>query len=206
MDALWTMVLAAIRQIQAGLFQVISPLHILGPVATIAVLAVATVLFARFFTRRFKTRRYRELEQEFHYWFNLKQEALKLRAEDPDKARQLGVNIDKGKLNEVYYNYFFEGLLNNLLTMYIPIFSMLAFVNYTYRPKALAALFGKDYLFDLLWINGQTYPVGAAFWFVTCVFAAYLAFFAGGFMVKRVFHNRQGSRQSGEAALKECRV
>jgi len=206
MDALWTIILAGIKHLQAGLFQLISPLHIFGPVATIAVLAVATVLFARFLTRRFKTRRYKELEQEFQYWFNLKQEVLKLRTEEPEKARQLGINLDKGKLNEVYYNYFFEGLLNNLLTMYIPIFSMLAFVNYTYRPKALAAMFGTDHLFELLWINGRTYPVGAVFWFVTCVLAVYLAFFVGAFMVKWFLRRRQSSGGAEDAALRECRV
>ena len=185
MDALWAIIVSGINQLQAGLYQLISPLHVLGPVVTIAVLAVVTVLFTRFFTRRFKTRRYRALEQEFKYWFNIKQEALKLREKEPEKARQLGVNIDKGKLNEVYYNYFFEGLLNNLLTMYIPIFSMLAFVNYTYQPDTLEALFGKTHLFNLLWIDGQTYPIGPVFWFVFCVFAAYLAFFVIGRVCRR---------------------
>ncbi|MFP4225367.1 MAG: hypothetical protein ACLFRF_01445 [Desulfobacterales bacterium] len=192
MDALWAVIVSGINQLQAGLYQLISPLHVLGPAFTIAVLAVVTVLFARFFTRRFKTRRYRELEQEFKYWFDIKQEALKLREAEPEKAKQLGVNIDKGKLNEVYYNYFFEGLLNNLLTMYIPIFSMLAFVNYTYQPAALKALFGKSQLFILYWINGQTYAIGAVFWFVFCVFAAYLAFFVIGRIYRRYQPDRKG--------------
>ncbi len=170
---------------QAWLLHLISPLHILGPVAVTAILAVFTVLFARSFTRRFKTRRYKELEQEFAYWFNLKQEAVKMRDEDPEKARQLGINIDKGKLNEIYYNYFFEGFLNNLLTTYIPIFSMLAFVNYSYRPESLTVMFGKDHLFELLWLNGRTYAIGPAFWFVSCVFATYLACFLGSFFIKR---------------------
>lgn len=198
MDALWTIIVSGINQLQAGLFQLISHLHVFGPVFSIAVLAVVTVLFARFFTRKFKTRRYRELEQEFTYWFNIKQEALKLRETEPEKARQLGVNIDKGKLNEVYYNYFFEGLLNNLLTMYIPIFSMLAFVNYTYQPEALKVLFGKTHLFSLTWVNGQTYPIGAVFWFVFCVFAAYLAFF----IISRVC--RRYRRPAGRESLAGC--
>ena len=199
MDALWALIVSGINQLQAGLYQLISPLHVFGPALTIAVLSVVTVLLARFFTRRFKTRRYRELEQEFKYWFNIKQEALKLRDTEPDKAKQLGINIDKGKLNEVYYNYFFEGLLNNLLTMYIPIFSMLAFVNYTYQPDTLKALFGKTHLFNLLWINGQTYPIGPVFWFVFCVFAAYLAFF----IIGRIYR-RYAGRGNGRGSLAGC--
>ena len=198
MDALWAIILSGINHIQAGLFCLISPLHVFGPEVSIGVLALLTVVFARFFTRRFKTRRYRELAQEFHYWYDVKQEAMKLKANDPEKGKQLGINIDKGKLNEVYYNYFFEGLLNNLLTMYIPIFSMLAFVNDTYRPEALEALFGQKYLFTLNWLNGQTHPIGSAFWFVLCVLAGYLALFVGA-RVYRKYRNvgEPGSELSG---------
>ena len=199
MDALWTIILSGINHLQAGMYQLIRPMHALGPAFTIAVLAVVTILFVRFFTRRFKTRRYRALEQEFNYWFSIKQEALKLREAEPEKAKQMGINIDKGKLNEVYYNYFFEGLLNNLLTTYIPIFSMLAFVNYTYQPEALKALFGKSSLFILVWVNGQTYPIGSVFWFVFCVFAAYLAFFILGRIYRR--YRRRGG---GRASLAGC--
>ncbi len=204
MDQLWTLVLGGLHHIQAALFFLFSPLHGFGPGATIAVIAGLTVLFARTFTRRFKTRRYRELEQEFRYWYAVKQEAVKLRDENPEKARQLGVNIDKGKLNEVYYNYFFEGMLNNLLTMYIPIVSMLGFVNDTYRPEVLNALFGQPHLFMLPWINGRSYPVGAAFWFVTCVAAAYLAFFAIGLAVKKMRRAGRGRAGDEAAGLTDC--
>jgi len=196
MDAIWTIILSGLQQVQTGLFYLFSPLHVFGPMATIAVIALVTAFFARLFTRHFKTRRYRELKKEFAYWYGIKQEALKLGAQDPAKARKLGVNIDKGKLNEVYYNYFFEGVLNNLLTMYIPIFSMLGFVNDTYRPEALEAMFGQPHLFVLTWFNGKTYPAGAAFWFVICVLAAYVCWFVIDEGLTRV----RGARQahSGE--------
>ncbi len=199
MDALWAILLQAIQHIQAGIFYLVSPLHVFGPAVTIALIAAATVFLARFFTRRFKTRRFRELEEEFHYWYNIKQEALRLGREDPEKARQLGIDIDKGKLNEVYYNYFFEGLLNNLLTMYIPIFSMLAFVNYTYRPEALEAMFGSRHLFDFVWFSGKSCSVGPAFWFVACVLAVYILVFAFGLLRKR--RSRSGGSEEGVA---EC--
>lgn len=204
MDQLWTIILGGLHQIQAALFFLFSPLHGFGPGATIAVIAGLTVLFAKTFTRRFKTRRYRELEKEFAHWYGIKQEALKLRAENPEKARQLGVNIDKGKLNEVYYNYFFEGLLNNLLTMYIPIVSMLGFVNDTYRPEVLESLFGQPHLFLLPWLNGKSYPVGAAFWFVICVTAAYLGWFAIGLAVKKRGGAGGGKTGDQAAGLRDC--
>lgn len=174
MDALWEIVLAGIHWLQAGLLNLLAPLHIFGPAIPVAVLAVATMVLARFLSRRFKTRRYRELKKEFQYWYHIKQEALQLKKEDPEKARQLGITIDKAKLNEVYYNFFFEGLLNNLLTLYIPFFSMLVFVNETYRPEALQAMFGRDYLFRMPWPGQNGHEVGAAFWYVACAFAAYL--------------------------------
>ncbi|MBS3757215.1 MAG: hypothetical protein KGY61_00975 [Desulfobacterales bacterium] len=185
METLWTIIANGIHHIQAWLLKIISPLHIFGPVLTIAVIAALTVFLARFLTRRFKTRRYKILEREFYYWYDIKQQALKLKAADPEKARELGINIDKGKLNEAYYNYFFEGLLNNLLTIYMPIFSMLAFVNDTYRPKALEAMFGQSCLFRLPWVDGSTYPVGSAFWFVICVIGAYAVFFGFHSLRKR---------------------
>lgn len=185
MDAIWTIILSGMEHAQAWLFQIISPLHIFGPAFTIGVIAVLTVLFARFFTRRFKTRRYKALEKEFYYWYDIKQKALKLKATDSDKAKQLGLNIDKGKLNEVYYNYFFEGMLNNLLTMYLPIFGMLAFVNDAYRPADLQAMFGQRYLFSIHWVNGRTYPIGSVFWFILCVAGAYGVFWGLGWLKKR---------------------
>ncbi|MFO7839043.1 MAG: hypothetical protein R6X08_06065 [Desulfosalsimonadaceae bacterium] len=199
MDTLWAILLQAVKHIQAGLFFLVTPLHVFGPTVTIALIAAATVLLARFFSRRFKTRRFRELEAEFDYWYNIKQEALRLGAQEPEKARQLGINIDKGKLNEVYYNYFFEGLLNNLLTLYIPIFSMLAFVNYTYRPKALEAMFGSRELFSFVWLNGKSYSAGPAFWFVACVLAVYILIFAFGLFWKRRGRSGDGKNEKTDS-------
>ncbi len=177
MDTLWLWTLEVIKIIQAGLDFLFSPLHALGPTATIFCIAAVTVVVARFFTKRFKTKRYYRLEQEFRYWYELRQEALRIKEEDPEKGKALARDIDKGKLNKAYYDYFFEGLLNNLLTMYIPFFSMLAYVNYTYRPEALEKLFGRSALFSFTWLNGQSYPVGAAFWFFCSAIMSYLALF-----------------------------
>lgn len=184
MDTLWLIVLTGIKHIQAGLNLVFSQLHIFGPMVTISCIAVISVIFSKFLTKKFKTKRYKELEKDFYYWYNIKQEVLKLKATDPDKAKQLGRNIDTGKLNKAYYDYFFEGLLNNLLTMYIPLFSMMGYVNYTYSPESLKSLFGQNYLFSLTWFNGQSYQIGAAFWFAICVMFTYLGWLA----ISKVYH------------------
>ncbi|MCF8028778.1 MAG: hypothetical protein K9K81_10475 [Desulfobacteraceae bacterium] len=186
MDTLWFLILDGLRHVQGALDFVFSPLHALGPLVSIGAIAVITAAVARFLTKKIKTRRYRELEKEFYYWYNIKQEALRLQDTDPQTAKALGKTIDKATLNKVYYDYFFEGLLNNLLTMYIPIFSMLGYVNATYRPEALESMFGKPYLFILHWINGRQYEIGAIFWFAFCVFMFYVISFAAGIFRKRI--------------------
>lgn len=196
MDTLWMIIYAGIRQLQAGLNEVFSLLHIFGPTVTIAVVAALTVALTKLLTKRFKTRRYRELERDFFYWYSIKQEVIQAKRDDPETAKQLGRNIDQGKLNKAYYDYFFEGLLNNLLTMYIPLLSMLAYVNYTYRPEALQHLFGQDHLFVLHWFGGQSYEIGAAFWFVCCVAATYLLWFLCRVTVQRF---RRGGRNETQA-------
>lgn len=196
MDTLWNIILVVLQHVQEALDFVFSPLHALGPLVSITVIAVVTAAAARVFSKNLKTRRYRELEKEFHYWYDIKQEALKLQDAEPEKAKDLGRNIDQGKLNKVYYDYFFEGLLNNLLTMYIPIFSMLGYVNATYRPQAMAGMFEKPYLFILPWFNGKQYEIGAVFWFVFCVLMFYVLSFIVG-----LTRRNQDADGSGEESL-----
>ena len=132
MDALWMFIVKMVQYAQEGLDILFSPLHMLGPVAAIAGIALFTAWATRVFGKKFKTKRYRELEKEFYYWYEIKQEALNLKDTDPAQARQLGRTIDQAQLNKAYYDFFFEGFLNNLLTMYIPLFLMLGYVNATY--------------------------------------------------------------------------
>ena len=194
MDTLWMIVFSAIQYIQAALYAVTSPLHVFGPTATIAAIAVFTAVAARGLTVKFKTRRYRTLKREFEYWFAIKQEATRLKDVDFETAKQMGKTIDSGQLNKAYYDFFFEGLLNNLLTLYMPVFSLLVYVNYTYRPEVLERLFGQAYLFELAWFNGQQYQIGAVFWFVACVFVTYLT----AVIVSGVVGHRKNGRKNSE--------
>ena len=173
MDTLWLYILEMVRHIRAGLDFVFSPLEVLGPTTAVTGMALVTMLVAKTLTENIKTRRYRRLQSEFDYWYRVRQEAMRLKEEDPERAKGLTKDLDRGKLNELYYNYFIEGLLNNLLTLYIPVFSMLTYVNNVYDPAGLKERFGRGYLFAVT-LGGRTYEMGAVFWFLLVLITSYI--------------------------------
>ena len=173
LDSLWFKIVSLVHHIKTFLDVIFAPLNSLGPAFAIFIIALITVLIAKFFTKHFKTKRYKRLQKEFVYYYNLRQEALK--CEDREKGKLLAKNIDQAELNRVYYNYFLEGFLNGLLTKYLPIFSFLAYVNEAYRPKNLLKLFGREYVFKFSNFNGEEILVGAIFWFVISILLIYLA-------------------------------
>jgi hypothetical protein len=173
MDTLWLYILEIVRHIRAGLDVAFGPLEVLGPTAAVTGMALVTMFVAKTLTENIKTKRYRRLQSEFDYWYRVREEVMRLREEDPDQAKGLAKDLDRGKLNELYYNYFIEGLLNNLLTLYIPVFSMLTYVNNVYDPAGLRERFGKDHLFAVT-LGGRTYEMGAVFWFLLVLIASYI--------------------------------
>jgi uncharacterized membrane protein (DUF106 family) len=181
LDIVWHNIVVAVQYAKNFLDIVISPLNALGPAVAIATIALITVVITKILSKRFKTRRYKELRKQFEYWLGVRQEAQK--CEDPDKARLLTKNIDQAKLNKLYYDYFFEGLLNNLATIYLPIFILLAYINEAYRSSNLAKLFGRNYIFKFGGDPGQPMLIGAVFWFVLSLFLIYL----GWYIVKKIY-------------------
>ena len=181
LDSLWLYIVVAVQYAKTALDFVFRPLNALGPAFAVSTIALITVVIAKFLSKRFKTRRYKRLKKEFEYWLGVRQEAQK--CEDPAKAKLLTKNIDQAKLNKLYYDYFFEGLLNNLATIYLPIFTLLAYINETYRPTNLAKLFGRDHIFELGGSPGQALSVGAVFWFVVSLLLIYL----GWYVVEKVY-------------------
>ncbi len=149
----------------------VAPFHVLGPAATIFILVMITVGLTKFFKKHYTTKRYIALKAEFQRWSALRKEALTI--EDRDKAKALAKNIDQGKLNKVYYDYFFEGLLNNILTTILPMLIMAAYVNDAYRAEKMMTLFGRDYIFDLGG-SGDPTPIGALAWFVISLLLVHL--------------------------------
>ncbi|CAB5140041.1 hypothetical protein D3OALGA1CA_3816 [Olavius algarvensis associated proteobacterium Delta 3] len=189
LDIVWFKILAGVQYGKELLDILFSPLNLLGPAMAILLIAAVTVVCTRFLTKNIKTRRYRELQKEFLHWYNLRQEALN--CEDPDKGKLLAKNIDQGKLNRVYYDYFFEGLMLSFLTKYIPILTVLAYVNEAYRRENLMALFGRDYIFRYGGNNGDPVLVGSVFWFVLSILIVYLAWSGLSKMIRRYLPNQK---------------
>ena len=181
LDILWLKIVVGVQFVKHILDVIFGPLNALGPAVAITIIAFITVIITKILSKKFKIRRYKELRKQFEYWLGIRQEAQK--CEDPAKARLLTKNIDQAKLNKLYYDYFFEGLLNNLATVYLPIFTLLAYINEAYRSTNLAKLFGRDYIFKFGGDPGQPVLIGAVFWFVLSLFLIYLAWY----IVQKIF-------------------
>ena len=193
MDGLWLKIESGVQFLRGLLDIAFAPLHSLGPVVTISVIALVTVLVAKVLTKTIRTRRYAELKKEFIYWHGLREEAMK--AEDTEKGRLLAKNIDQAKLNRVYYDYFFEGFMLSLATKYLPILTFLAYVNETYRPAAMEQLFGRNVLFYLPF-SAEPTPVGPVFWFVLSLVAIYVCWPMAVRVLQKMFHRLAGRRPS----------
>ncbi len=177
-DIVWLKILVLVHAVVKGLDFLFSPLNTLGPAAAILVIVVLTVALSKFLSNVYKTKRYLKLQEEFQTLYNLRNEALA--SEDPEKGKALARNIDQARLNQVYYDYFFEGLLNSIPTKYLPILTMLAYVNETYKPKNLLENFGRDYILKFVNHNGNVVKIGAIFWFVLSMLVVYLAWYVIG--------------------------
>lgn len=170
MDTVWFKIIAGMTWVAGVLDVVFGTLHGLGPTFTVFAIALLTVLMQKALTRAYRPRRYDELEKRYRELRTLRDEAKKW--DDHEKAGRLARNIDQAELNQAYYNYFFEGLMINLLTKYLPFLAMLAYVNGSYRAERLQDLFGQEYLFA---IGGLRF--GGVFWFTICVILIHVAWF-----------------------------
>ncbi|RLF54109.1 MAG: hypothetical protein DRN37_10690 [Thermoplasmata archaeon] len=171
LDSLWIKIEALVHHIRLLLDAAFLPLDALGPVGAIFILAFVTVLLTKIFSAKFNTKRYRMLKEQFQYWYNLRQEAN--RCDDPEKANRLKRNIDQAELNRVYYDYFFEGFMKSLLTRYLPLFLMLAYVNEAFKPSQLLERFGRTYVIKVPVHAGKPILMGSVFWFFLCVLFSY---------------------------------
>jgi len=182
-DIAWLKILVLIHALVKGLDFLFTPLNPLGPAVAISVIVVLTVASTKFLSRIYKTKRYLKLQEEFQSLYNLRNEALACK--DPEKGNALAKNIDQARLNQVYYDYFFEGLLNSIPTKYLPILIMLAYVNETFKSKNLLENFGRDYILKFISFNGNVVKIGAVLWFVLSMLMVYLAWFVIDHLVFR---------------------
>ncbi len=193
LDYLWIKILFVIQKFKILLDTVFSPLNAVGPGFAIFAIVCITFAMARFFSR-YKTKRLVKLEKEFIYWYNLRQEALK--CEDYEKGKLLAKNVDQAKLNRVYYDYFFERFMVSLLTRYLPIFSMLAYVNDAYKPDNLLKMIGRTYIYKFGRYHGKPIEAGAVFIF----FVSYLVVSSGWFVIKLVYSRLRPDKEKTSQA------
>jgi len=172
MDSLWSKIMAMI-QYGASLFdQLLTPLHVFGPVFILTLLALFIVGVTNLLNRFIITRRYVELETEFKHWFKVREEAMKGR--DYEKAKRLARNIDQAKLNRVYYDYFLEGFLLGLMRNVLPVMLMVVYINEYYRAERLQEIFGRDFILQLSRSGGEPILVGSVFCFLVSLLIGYL--------------------------------
>lgn len=200
MDDIWMRIVDAILYLKDLLDVVFGPLNDLGPAVAVSTVALITVLLTKFLSRVYRTKRHRVLKEEFQHWYNMRQEALK--CEDKERARLLAKNIDQAKLNRVYYDYFFESLLTNILTKYLPILIFAAYINESYNPQKLMTLFGRDFVFRFTFFGWEPIHVGGIFWYVLSLVGIYLLWYAG----KKGFKGFQSYRLKDSAGgdISEC--
>lgn len=173
LDIIWEYVYAAILFLAGSLDSLLSPIHNLaGPEIVIVLLALTTVLTTKFLGKKCRTKRHIKLEEEFHHWLGVREEAM--RCEDREKGSRMARNIDQAKLNRSYYDYFLEGLLLGLATMYMPIFMVISYVNTFYRPERLMALTGKEYIMQFSSSGSEPILIGSIFFYFVSLISFYL--------------------------------
>lgn len=173
MDIAWEHIEAFLTIIVAVLGKLFSPLEVFGPAIVIFVLSFLVVCLTKFLSKVYVTRRYLKLKKAFEHWRKIRETALK--HPDREKGKTLAKNIDQAQLNKAYYDYFFEGLLKNLITTVLPILLMAAYITRVYTPQTLLTRFGDKWVLSL---SFGTSPVNfsSLFWFVVCLILSFILF------------------------------
>jgi len=173
LDNAWEFLAAGFHFLGDTLFSLLVQFHFLGPAALIGLLALCTVVLTKTLNRLIITRRYIELEKQFHYWADIRQKAIQY--EDREKGRRMARNIDKAELNRAYYDYFFEGLLLGIARKIIPIFFVFAFINEYYQPEKMLSMFGREHVLQMISTSGEPVLLGSVAWYFISLLGCYLA-------------------------------
>lgn len=200
LDIVWSKIVIGVGHAYAFVNQILAPLEVMGPFPVILLLVLITVCLTKSFSRVYTTKRYEALKIEFIHWHALRQEAVA--CQDREKGKLLARNIDQAKLNKVYYDFFFEGLLKNILTIYLPCLIVAAYVNEAYKTEALVAKFGKKYVFELNFSGGEPTLLGALFCYVILLLTTYLCWYLVGKVIGAKQH-RKKQKASADSADSE---
>lgn len=189
LDWVWAKIVLAVGHAYDFVNHLLAPVEVMGPLPVIILLVLVTVCITKLFSRLYTTKRYEALKKEFTHWFNLRQEAMA--CDDREKGKLLAKNIDQGKLNKVYYDYFFEGFLKNILTIYLPCLIVAAYVNEAYKADNLMIKFGKDHVLTLGASSDDPTRLGAVFCYVILLLTTYLCWYLAG----KAIQSRKGSKK-----------
>ena len=194
LDIVWLKIVDLVLLVVRGMDIVVAPFNVLGPAAVIFLLTLLIVCLTKLFKRVYTTKRYQTLKKEFEHWSEVRKAAMNI--DDPEKGKRMARNIDQAKLNKVYYDYFFEGLLNNVLTTILPILLMAAYVNEAYNPEKLQKLFGRSHVFSIPGTGDDPILVGALLWYVLSLILVHVLWAAG----KRILKKKTTSGQAAESS------
>ncbi len=186
LDIIWEYLYSAILSFAGAVNTLLSPIQeITGPAFILVLLAFITVCCTKFLGKRCLTKRHVKLEKEFYHWLGVREEAM--RCEDREKGSRMAKNIDKAKLNRCYYDYFLEGLLLGLATMYLPILMAMSYVNTFFRPERLMELTGKEYIMQFGLSKGEPILIGSIFFY----FVSLLSFYMGWVILKKAIERKR---------------
>jgi hypothetical protein len=189
LDIAWEYIYATILTFVGIVDSLLSPVQsITGPAFILILLALLTVISTKFLRKRCQTKRHTKLEEDFNYWLNVREEAM--RCEDREKGSRMAKNIDKSTLNRAYYDYFLEGLLLGLATMYLPILMVVSYVNSSFRPERLMELTGREYILKIGSSNGEPILIGSIFFYLVSL----VSFYIGWIFLKRRIERRRKIR------------
>jgi hypothetical protein len=164
LDNVWFKIVDLVQLLSDFMDTLLLPLKPLGPALIILILVTLTIVFTKKISSMYTTKRYIALKKDFTHWLKLRETAMA--GEDRKKGKGIAKNIDQAHLNKAYYDYFFEGFLNNILTNYLPVLIMAAYVNEAYNPANLMKHYGREFIFKINTLGGEKIPVGGLLWFV----------------------------------------
>jgi uncharacterized membrane protein (DUF106 family) len=201
MDTLWLFILQATQAVMDALNTLLAPVNSVHPMLSILLLAVCTVVLTRFLRKHVVTRRYLRLQEEFRHWYNVREEALSAHS-DPEKAKCLAQNIDKATLNKVYYDYFFEGLLLNLVTTYLPILCVAGYINEAFKPENLQGMLNTPHLLSLKFWLGTEMTITPLLFFILSLTVLFIVIAVGHRQMK-ASNKKKAASGSSSAGSKQ---
>ncbi|WP_320044526.1 hypothetical protein [uncultured Desulfobacter sp.] len=198
LDMLWIQVAYGLEGAAAALEKLLNPIEVLGPAVVVFILAIAIAGITKILSKSYRTRRHQHLKEEFLHWQSVRQAAMD--AEDREKGKAMAKNIDQAKLNQVYYDYFFESLMKNLITTVLPILLVVAYLSKTYTRESLDARFGSQWIFTL-GSGPDAFHVGTLLWFIICLPVCFILFSLVGSLIKRGKKDQKISADHAEDGL-----